>query len=126
MRFPRSTSRSVSICVSLLIAYSQIISSLVMFSARSAYASSAGQMATSQKASKPLAQGSSDVTFVQDPQKPMYRDDEVLVRFRVTATEHEKNTVALTLGACRKKLKGESGVEKFKVSGQSANAVALS
>ncbi|HKO45139.1 MAG TPA: S8 family serine peptidase, partial [Pyrinomonadaceae bacterium] len=126
MKFPRSTSRSVSICVSLLIAYAQIISSLVVSLPRTAYASFARQVATNEKASKPLAQGSSGVTFVQDHQKPMYREDEVLVRFRATATEHEKNTVALVHGAGRKKLKGESGVEKFKVSGQSAQTVALS
>ena len=127
MKFPRSTSPSVSICLSLLIIYTQIISSLVVFSPRTAYAGSAKQEATIRQGvdNKPLSQGPA-VTFAQAPQQPMFREGEVLVRFRATATEHEKNTVAHVHGAERKKLKGESGVERFKISGESANTVALS
>ncbi|MEP6912282.1 MAG: S8 family peptidase, partial [bacterium] len=66
------------------------------------------------------------VSFVQGGGPPQSRDGEVLVRFRANASEQEKDLVALTHGAERRKLKGESGVEKLRTqTGQSPSTLAL-
>src|SRR5205807_6778237 len=60
------------------------------------------------------------------PQRSGRRDGEVLVRFRGSASETEKDTIVLSHGARRnKKLRGESGIEKLELSaGQDAETVA--
>ena len=46
-----------------------------------------------------------------------HRSNELLVRFRHTASERQKDTVAATIGARRKRqLRGESGVERVDLS----------
>jgi RHS repeat-associated protein len=55
------------------------------------------------------------------------RDNELLVRFRQTASERQKDTVAATIGARRtRQLRGESGVEEFDLPvGQNPHTTAL-
>src|SRR5207244_3120275 len=48
---------------------------------------------------------------------PGHRKGEVLVRFRTGVSENDKDVVAATHKALRKQLRGESAIEKLKLSG---------
>lgn len=61
---------------------------------------------------------------VQTNQTPAHRNDEVLVRFRKGVSQNDKDVVAATHSARRKKqLRGESGIEKLELTngGDAAN-----
>ena len=54
------------------------------------------------------------VSNAQNASQPRSREGEVLVRFRANASEQNKAVIAISRGAQRKKLQGESGIEKLK------------
>ena len=124
MKLRSHTSRHLSVCLSLGFIYALLISSIAPLTSRTVHASSqrqskanlptTGSPQRSHGQPSPLANASSSISLTQDVTRGAARDGEVLVRFRATASEHDKAVVANGHGAQRKKLRGESGIEKLK------------
>src|SRR5229473_7449666 len=103
----------------LLLAYALVISLFVPFANKSVAAHSAESWSTKKTATSPS-------TRLMSPQRGGRHEGEVLVRFRGTASEREKDNIVLSHGARRnKKLSAESGIEKLELSaGQDVDTVA--
>ncbi|MEO7970852.1 MAG: S8 family peptidase, partial [bacterium] len=113
MKKPPTASRLISVCLRLLFSYALLVSTIAPFGPRTVHA---GRVERADK---------SEVSFPSST-KTQAREGEVLVRFRAGASEQEKANVAVGHGNKRRKLRGESGVEKLDLpSGKSAESAAL-
>src|SRR5258708_33945440 len=105
--------------ISFLLTYTLIISLSPLPLTRQVISAPSKKVSTSKQGSAPLLVRAA----VQEARS---RSGEVLVKFRAAASEQNKNVIAATHGVERKKrLRGESGVEKLEVlGGQNPETVA--
>ncbi|MEK6278780.1 MAG: S8 family serine peptidase [Acidobacteriota bacterium] len=135
MKFSPRMSRYVAVCLCLFFSYALLISNIAPFAPQSIHAK-----VSERKSEGPVknllrsnhidpekqAKSSNAISFLQGSSQAQTRDGEVLVRFRISASEQDRNLVALTHNVQRKKLRGESGVERLRTqAGQSAESLAL-
>jgi subtilisin family serine protease len=130
MKSSRLTSQRLQLCLCLLFSYALVISCIVPLAVRSAQAATARKTHALLKDQSHLdsvdrANFRTQLSFAQSGNHAQSRDGEVLVRFRATASEHDKNVVAASHGAQRKKLRGQSGAEKLTQAGQSPESLTL-
>ncbi|HYJ86711.1 MAG TPA: S8 family serine peptidase [Pyrinomonadaceae bacterium] len=135
MKLSLTTSRYFSVCLCMLFSYALFVSNIAPFAPQSTYADTTSSKADSSTRNSVLASRNDSakqsnsrgaISFVQSSSQAQSRSGEVLVRFRATASEGDKDVVALTHGANRKKLRGASGLEKLgTAAGQSPETLAL-
>ena len=121
MKLPHTVSRYASVCLCLLFSYALLISTVAPLGVRNVFASSvekrkadnSGESIQRHPLNTRAQAGPTPVSFVQSGGPPQSRDGEVLVRFRATASEQDKDIIALTHNGHRTKLRGGSGLESF-------------
>lgn len=131
MKLRFAPTRNLSVCLCLIFSYALLLSSVGPFTTRSASASSAEESTLDNskllknRESATVRNYSGAPSFTQQANQPRSRQGEVLVRFRSNASEQSKSTVATARGGQRKKLRGESRIEKLNVVGRSPEDLAL-
>ena len=126
MKVSPTTSRYASVCLSLFFSYALLISNIAAFTPKAVHAAPATRPLPLRSQTANPSYSTNTNAFAQGANSSPSREGEVLVRFRTVATEHDKNVIALTHNAERKKLKGDSGIEKLRSgAGQSAQSLVL-